>query len=85
MPRAGTASVAGRVATMLGLESRNQGSWLGMSADDWRERTGLARRTERGGLSPAVLIAGAAVIGLGYLAWTYLGPDLKRYMKIHNM
>ena len=70
---------------MLGLESRNQGSWLGSAGDDWRERTGLARRTERGGLSPSLLIAGAVVIGLGYLAWTYLGPDLRRYMKIHSM
>jgi hypothetical protein len=70
---------------MLGLESRHQGSWLGASADDWRERTGLARRADRGGLSPSVLITGAVVIGLGYLAWTYLGPDLKRYMKIRDM
>ncbi len=70
---------------MLGLESRNQGSWLGMSGDDWRERTGLARRSDRGGLSPSVLITGAVILGLGYLAWTYLGPDLKRYMKIQNM
>jgi hypothetical protein len=31
------------------------------------------------------LITGAVVIGLGFLAWTYLGPDLKRYMKIHSM
>jgi hypothetical protein len=70
---------------MLGLESRNQGSWLGSSSDDWRERTGLARRSERGGSSTALLITGAAIVGLGFLAWAYLGPDLKRYMKIHSM
>jgi hypothetical protein len=70
---------------MLGLESRSQGSWLGSSGDDWRERTGLASRSERGGSSTGLLITGAVIIGLGYLAWTYLGPDLKRYMKIHSM
>jgi hypothetical protein len=31
------------------------------------------------------LIAGVAVVGLGILAWSYLGPDLKRYLKIHSM
>ncbi len=32
-----------------------------------------------------VLLAGAVFVGLGLLAWTYLGSDLKRYMKIHSM
>jgi hypothetical protein len=31
------------------------------------------------------LIAGLAVIGVGALAWYYLGPDVRRYMKIRNM
>jgi hypothetical protein len=70
---------------MLGLESRNQGSMLGSWGDELRERTGLARRSDPGGPSPALLITGAVVIGLGFLAWTYLGPDLKRYMKIQSM
>jgi hypothetical protein len=70
---------------MLGLESGRRESWLGSSADDWRERVGLARRREHGGPSPALLITGAVVVGLGFLAWTYLGPDLKRYLKIHSM
>jgi hypothetical protein len=70
---------------MLGLESRSQGSWLGSSGDHWRERTGLARRSENGGAFTALLITGAVIIGLGFLAWTYLGPDLKRYMKIQSM
>ncbi len=70
---------------MLGLESGNQGSWLGSVGDEWRERTGLMRRTDRGGSPAALLITGAVVVGLGYLAWAYLGPDLKRYLKIHSM
>jgi hypothetical protein len=32
-----------------------------------------------------LLVVAAAVLGLGFLAWTYLGPDLRRYMKIHSM
>lgn len=32
-----------------------------------------------------LLIAGAVVVGLGVLSWIYLGPDLKRYLKIHSM
>ncbi|HLH28490.1 MAG TPA: hypothetical protein VKW77_06215 [Acidimicrobiales bacterium] len=31
------------------------------------------------------LIAGLAAIGLGVLAWQYLGPDLRRYLKIRSM
>jgi hypothetical protein len=32
-----------------------------------------------------VLLVGLGAIGLGFLAWHYLGPDLVRYMKIRNM
>jgi hypothetical protein len=32
-----------------------------------------------------MLITGVVVVGLGILAWSYLGPDLRRYIKIHNM
>jgi hypothetical protein len=70
---------------MLGLETRNQGSWLGASGDDWRERTGLARRTDRGGPSTALLVTGAVVVGLGLLALINMGPELRRYLKIKAM
>jgi hypothetical protein len=30
-------------------------------------------------------LTGLAVVGLGALAWYYLGPDLRRYLKIRNM
>ncbi len=49
--------------------------------DDWRHP--LARRARRRGPDPSLLIAGVAVVGLGLLTWHYLGPDLKRYLKIH--
>jgi hypothetical protein len=32
-----------------------------------------------------LIIAGAVVVGLGVVAWSYLGPDLERYRKIHSM
>jgi hypothetical protein len=31
------------------------------------------------------LLTGLVLIGLGALAWQYLGPDLRRYMKIRSM
>jgi hypothetical protein len=70
---------------MLGLESGRRGSRLETWGDELRGRTGLARRTDQGGSTTGLLITGALVVGLGYLMWTYLGPDLKRYLKIHSM
>jgi hypothetical protein len=35
--------------------------------------------------STALLITAVVAVGLGILAWSYLGPDLKRYMKIQSM
>ena len=32
-----------------------------------------------------LLIAGLLVLGAGALAWYYLGPDFRRYMKIRAM
>jgi hypothetical protein len=31
------------------------------------------------------LVTGLVVVGLGVMAWNYLGPDLRRYLKISNM
>ena len=53
--------------------------------EEWRGRSSPARYEDSGGLSPGLLLAGLAAVGLGVLAWYYLGPDLKRYMKIRNM
>jgi hypothetical protein len=70
---------------MLGLESRQRESWLPASAGDWTGQSALNNRTDSRGPSTGLLIAGVVVVGLGILAWSYLGPDLRRYMKIHNM
>lgn len=32
-----------------------------------------------------LLLAGLAVASLGATVWSYLGPDLRRYLKIRNM
>ena len=32
-----------------------------------------------------LFLTGLVVIGLGVLAWKYIGPDLKQYMKIRDM
>jgi hypothetical protein len=53
--------------------------------DSWGSRSSIA---ERDGLrkSEAIwLAAGLVAIGVGILAWSYLGPDLKRYLKIQSM
>jgi hypothetical protein len=31
------------------------------------------------------LLTGVVAVGLGVLAWRYLGPDLRRYLKIRSM
>jgi hypothetical protein len=50
----------------------------------------MMRRDERrssndGGGVPGWLITGLVVAGLGYFAWKFIGPDLRRYMKIRSM
>jgi hypothetical protein len=58
---------------------------LSRPRERWDEDYELAERERsRGGVS-GWLIAGLALAGLGALAWYYLGPDLRRYMKIRNM
>jgi hypothetical protein len=51
--------------------------------DEWRHP--FSPRPVRRDPSTRILIAGAVAIGVGLLTWHYLGPDLKRYLKIYNM
>jgi hypothetical protein len=51
----------------------------------WRDGYPAAGRRQSSGMSPGWLTTGLVVVGLGLLAWYYLGPDLQRYMKIRNM
>jgi hypothetical protein len=54
-------------------------------ADEWRGPPSYPPPGYGGGVSPVVVLAGLAAVGLGVLAWHYLGPDLVRYMKIREM
>jgi hypothetical protein len=61
-----------------------RGSWLPAMADDLRHP--FARRSDhRRAQEAKLLIAGAVVVGVGFLAWHYLGPDIRRYIKISRM
>jgi hypothetical protein len=64
-----------------GQESRYSRS----PGNEWRgDRYPVERRSGEG-LPVGWLLTGLAVAGLGLMAWYYLGPDLKRYMKIRSM
>ena len=54
------------------------------AGDGWRQRHDFAER-ESGYGSSGLLLAGLAVLTLGALGWYYLGPDLRRYLKIKSM
>jgi hypothetical protein len=44
-----------------------------------------ARPHQHGGPRWGLLVTGLIVAGLGVMAWNYLGPDLRRYLKIERM
>lgn len=68
---------------MADLMGRSGRAWLPETVEGWKGRVAAKPRMKRG--TAELLIAGIAVAGLGYLAWTYFGPDLRRYLKIHSM
>ena len=53
--------------------------------EDWRVRSMLPDRRGSSGMATGLLVAGLVGVGLAALGWYYLGPDLRRYMKIRNM
>jgi hypothetical protein len=70
---------------MSELMSRRHGPLSQLTGDGWGRGRLLSRRDEPFGNARGVLIAGAVVVGAGLLAWHFLGPDVRRYMKIHSM
>jgi len=50
-----------------------------------REATALVEQQDSGGGLSGWAVGGLVMLGLGLLAWYYLGPDLRRYLKIRNM
>ncbi len=69
---------------MSRLTSGHRGTLARLAGDDWGRRP-FARREEPFGASRGWLIAGLVAVGVGALAIHYLGPDVKRYMKIRDM
>jgi hypothetical protein len=69
---------------MSRLTTQEQGREYG--EDDRRERYYYPpQRSESSGRSSGLLTTLLIAAGLGGLAWYYLGPDLRRYMKLRNM
>jgi hypothetical protein len=48
-------------------------------------RSSLDRRVEAFEPNRGLMIAGLIALGLGALAWYYVGHDVKRYIRIRNM
>jgi hypothetical protein len=67
---------------MTDLLSR-RGSWL--SSLEGASRMPFRERSKPIDSQTKLLIAGVVIVGMGWLAWTYLGPDTKRYLKIRSM
>jgi hypothetical protein len=70
---------------MSRLQTEELGYFSGPSAREGWGRHAAEERGRSRGLPTGWLLAGAVAVGLGALAWYYLGPDLRRYMKIRNM
>lgn len=48
-------------------------------------RSPLARRSGSPGTSRGLMIAGVVLVGVGFLAFHFLAPDVQRYMKMRDM
>jgi hypothetical protein len=71
---------------MSRLQSESYAGSVRAPAGEWEERYPPPRRAEpRHSALPGLLLGGLALAGLGALAWYYIGPDLRRYLKIKSM
>ncbi len=71
---------------MSRLMTQQQAGLSRMPGEEWRERPRYLERSYSERLPGGWLLAGLITAGvLGGLAWYYLGPDLRRYIKIRNM
>jgi hypothetical protein len=55
------------------------------AGDDWRRQYTPDRHARSPDTVIGLPLAGLVAVGIGALAWYYLGPDLRRYMKIRSM
>jgi hypothetical protein len=54
--------------------------------EEWRRSYAPpAESREYGGAPWGLIMTGLVIGGLAAMAWTYLGPDLRRYLKISRM
>lgn len=66
-----------------GPESMKPGQQYGA---DWRGSYSTPTRSRSSGGPPwGLMLTGLVAVGLGVLAWKYLEPDVRRYMKIKSM
>jgi hypothetical protein len=65
--------------------SERPGLLSNLTHGDWGGRSHLARRDEYIGPDTRVIVAGVVMLGLGLAAWHFLGPDVRRYLKIRSM
>ncbi len=71
---------------MSRLTAENQVSLARAAGEERREGSSYAQSLPSPMSSPSLLTVGLVAAGvLGALAWYYLGPDLRRYLKIRNM
>jgi hypothetical protein len=65
--------------------SERPGLLSNLAHGDWSGRSHLARREQYLGLDPRVIVAGVVMLGLGLATWHFIGPDVRRYLKIRSM
>jgi hypothetical protein len=56
----------------------------GLTGENGRSRA-VAPTPDAGGPPLALIAVGLIAAGVGLWAWSYLGPDLRRYIKMSNM
>lgn len=70
--------MARRTSSQLAELARAPGDYLS-------GRTSRAERESSDTFRNGMLLAGLVALGVGFVAWHYLGADLRRYIKIHQM
>ena len=70
---------------MSRLTSGHRGALSELAHGEWGSHHLPWRRERPSELSRGLVIAGVVAVGVGLVAWHYLGADLRRYMKIQSM
>ncbi len=70
---------------MSSLTSERQRGSLREEEDGRGGYSRPVERQESGSVPWGLIIGGLVVGGLAAMAWSYLGPDVRRYIKISNM